>query len=153
MDFRDPSELLAEFSQVLWGRSDGAALWQRITKAVQTTVFPSDVTLRRTSRARPNSRPFSRAPRNSHYFLTHAVRNILRSWGSLVARRLWIGRRRRTSPMWGICFGRVRQAWMPLRTSSPTPSLCWGTVAVLSTLRPGQPMNGLTYGCYSTNNV
>ena len=39
MDSRDPSRLLAELSQVLRERSDGAALRQGAVKAVQTTVF------------------------------------------------------------------------------------------------------------------
>ena len=40
MDSRDPSQLLADLSQVLRGRPDGAALWQGVMEAVQTTVFP-----------------------------------------------------------------------------------------------------------------
>ena len=37
---RIPSRLLAELSQTLRERSDGAAAWQGFVNAVQTTVFP-----------------------------------------------------------------------------------------------------------------
>ena len=37
---RDPPRVLAELSQALRERSDGAALWRGCVKAVQTTVFP-----------------------------------------------------------------------------------------------------------------